>query len=335
MPNAVQYTATNLTGSLRKGNVALGVTTASIAGPTSTTGWYNGITPQSGKYTIYDVYGSDIPLIYSPQNSDELKRLGTSYGASSGNVTSEGAILSWFGTQDGFLAANFDYENIVTNGLVLNLDAGFVGSYPTTGNNWYDISGNANNGTLTNGPTFNSANSGSIVFDTTDDYVTVPYNSNLNLTNTVSLETWVKYTTTFNTVLIEKSNNNTSYQLQIFNSDQGTPGIAGQLVFMLQPNPNNWVVSGMVTNDNTWHHVVGTYDSSVTTAKIYVDGQLKNTNSSILTGITSNTQPLLIGSRSGIGGFGGSIGGVRIYNRTLSATEVSQNFNSQKGRFGL
>jgi hypothetical protein len=218
---------------------------------------------------------------------------------------------------------------------VLYLDAANNRSYPGSGTIWTDLSRGGNNGTLTNGPTFNSANGGSIVLDGVDDYVTVSYNSNLNLTNTVSLETWVKYTTTSNTVLIEKSNNNTSYQLQIFNSDQGTPGIAGQLVFMLQPNPNNWVVSGMVTNDNTWHHVVGTYDSSVTTAKIYVDGQLKNTNSSILNGIISNTQPLLIGSRSGIAGFGGSIGGVRIYNTSLSSTQVLQNFNAQKARFGL
>jgi hypothetical protein len=69
------------------------------------------------------------------------------------------------------LATNFDYENIVTDGLVLNLDAGFVGSYPTTASTWYDISGNDKNSTLTNGPTFNSANSGSIVFDGVDDYV--------------------------------------------------------------------------------------------------------------------------------------------------------------------
>jgi hypothetical protein len=163
----------------------------------------------------------------------------------------------------------------------------------------------------------------------------VSHNNNINLVNSVSLETWVKYTTTSNTVLIEKSNNNSHYQLQIFNNTQGSPGIGGQLVFMLQPNSNNWVVSGIVTNDNNWHHVVGTYHRDNTTARIYVDGLLRNTNSSILTGPISNTQPLLIGSRSGPAGFGGSISGVKIYNRALSATEVFQNYNATKSRFNL
>ena len=58
MPNYVQYSTTNLTGSLRKGNVALGVTTTSIVGPTSTTNWYSGITPAAGKYVIYKTSGS-------------------------------------------------------------------------------------------------------------------------------------------------------------------------------------------------------------------------------------------------------------------------------------
>ena len=60
---------------------------------------------------------------------------------------------------------------LVTNGLVLCLDAANKLSYPGSGTTWYDLSGNANNGTLTNGPTFNSANSGSIVFDYIDDYI--------------------------------------------------------------------------------------------------------------------------------------------------------------------
>jgi hypothetical protein len=213
--------------------------------------------------------------------------------------------------------------------------AGIRGTTVATGGGWVDRSGNSNHGELVNGPTYNSSNLGSISFDGVDDYITVPHNSNLNLINTVSLEAWVKYTTTTNTVLIEKSNNNTHYQLQIFNNTQGSPAIAGQLVFMLQPNSSNWVVSGIVTNDTNWHHVVGTYDRDTTTARIYVDGILRNTNSSISTGPTSNTQPLLIGSRSGPSGFGGSVSGVKIYNRVLSASEVLQNYNATKGRYGL
>jgi hypothetical protein len=225
--------------------------------------------------------------------------------------------------------------NVIVDGLVLWLDAANSKSYISGSTTWNDISRGSNNGTLVNGPTFSSSNGGSIVFDGSDDYATVPHNSNINLVDTVSLEAWVKYTTTSNTVLIEKSNNNTHYQLQIFNSGQGSPGISGQLVFMLQPTSSNWVVSGIVTNDGNWRHVVGTYDRGVSTAKIYVNGVLRNTNSSILSGPTSNTQPLLMGSRSGAAGFGGSISGVKIYNRALSAAEISQNYNATKGRYNL
>ena len=77
---------------------------------------------------------------------------------------------------------------IVTNGLVLYLDAANKKSYPGTGTTWTDLSGLGNNGTLTNGPTFNSANGGSIVFDGVDDYVSVANNSSLNAsTQTVSV----------------------------------------------------------------------------------------------------------------------------------------------------
>lgn len=224
--------------------------------------------------------------------------------------------------------------SIVKDGLVLYLDAANPKSYPGTGTSWFDLKG-SNNGTLVNGPVYNSSNNGYFSFDASNDYATVPHNNNINLVNNVTLETWLKYTTTSNTVLIEKSNNNDHYQLQIFSNVQGSPGISGQLVFMLQPNSNNWVVSGMVTNDGNWHHVVGTYDRAVSTAKIYVNGILRNTNSSILNGPTSNTQPLLIGSRSGTAGFGGSISNIKIYNRTLTEQEIKQNFNATRGRYGI
>ena len=72
-------------------------------------------------------------------------------------------------------------EEIVTDGLVLNLDAGDYASYPRSGTTWYDLSGGGNNGTLTNGPTYDSANKGSIVFDGTNDYVSVPsFNADSN-----------------------------------------------------------------------------------------------------------------------------------------------------------
>jgi hypothetical protein len=70
------------------------------------------------------------------------------------------------------MATQYAFGKIVTNGLVLALDAADKNSYPGSGTTWRDMSGNNSNSTLTNSPTFNSANGGSIVFDGVDDYTT-------------------------------------------------------------------------------------------------------------------------------------------------------------------
>ena len=81
---------------------------------------------------------------------------------------------------------------IITNGLVLSLDAANNKSYPRSGTTWSDLSGNSNTGTLTNGPTFSSANGGSIVFDGVDDYISGTNNSSLQLLNDLTIGAWVK-----------------------------------------------------------------------------------------------------------------------------------------------
>ena len=82
----------------------------------------------------------------------------------------------------------------VTNGLVLSLDAANTKSYPKSGTTWTDLSGNSNNGTLTNGPTFSAVNGGCIVFDGVDDYVDVSDASTLN-SNTQTINIWYNATT--------------------------------------------------------------------------------------------------------------------------------------------
>ena len=69
---------------------------------------------------------------------------------------------------------------IVTSGLVLCLDAANKLSYPSTGTSWYDLTSTGYVGTLTNGPTFNGSNGGTIVFDGVDDYVSVSSAQSLN-----------------------------------------------------------------------------------------------------------------------------------------------------------
>ncbi len=82
--------------------------------------------------------------------------------------------------------------DINENGLVLSLDAANYKSYTGSGTTWRDLSGNSNNGTLTNGPTFNAANMGAIVFDGTDDKVTISMNSSFIYgVSPFSLNAWI------------------------------------------------------------------------------------------------------------------------------------------------
>ena len=332
MPNYVKYSTSIPSGSLLKGTVALGVTTASIAGPTSTTNWYTGITPATGKYVIYKTAATGDPDIFCPQTDQELFNFVLMQGGSSPNITSVLASLAWIGTQTNLVAANFDYENIVTDGLVLNLDAGFVGSYPTTASTWYDISGNDKNSTLTNGPTFNSANSGSIVFDGVDDYVLTPSLLNASLNPTESVFVWFNPAAAGQIVSeLGQATINTGYHDS--NIEVNSSGIFSFSVW--HGSLTNKVVSS-AKSFNNWYHLGFTY--SGTTFIAYINGSSIGTTTFTRQPPTSLHYGLcsIDGTNMGTSAYGsGKMGNFMFYNRALSASEVQQNFNAQKGRFGL
>jgi hypothetical protein len=128
MPFSVKYNSGNVTGSIIKGNVALAVN--DIVGPTSTTGWYNGPNYTQGTFQIVETSASGDPEVFCPQNEAELVKFAKWKGALSGVTGSSTEALKWIATQNNLLAVNEVYPNIVTDGDVLNLDAGFAGSYP-------------------------------------------------------------------------------------------------------------------------------------------------------------------------------------------------------------
>jgi hypothetical protein len=226
--------------------------------------------------------------------------------------------------------------DMIQDGLVLSLDASDQNSYPGSGTTWTDLSGNSNTGTLTNGPTFNSANGGNIVFDGTNDFVDCGNGTSINITNNVSVNIWFKITAvTINYQgIIAKRNavtNNTNYGINFNNS-----------LFQLYYNTSgtfrilNVNYSSYFTT-NKWYNVFGTLaqNSTSTDAKMYLNSSLI-ASSTLLENITTATTNLIIGgSVSSDEFFNGSIGNTQIYNRVLSATEVQQNYNAQKSRFGL
>jgi hypothetical protein len=138
MPNAIKYNLSAETLALKKGNFYIG--TGDVGkGPTSSTGYYNGITPPSGGYTIYLNKESNGPSIYTVNTEAQLTGLTSTIAGVP--YTTSGQCLNWFATQNDKMVFNIDYPAIVTDGLVLNLDAGFTPSYPTTNIYFSDLSG--------------------------------------------------------------------------------------------------------------------------------------------------------------------------------------------------
>jgi hypothetical protein len=328
MPNAIKYSTTIPTGSLLKGTVALGVTTASISGPTSTTGWYYGPNPPSSSlYQIFETAASGDPDVYCPQSNAELIQFVKTKGATGANTSSLSASLAWIGTQSNLMAANFEYPNIVTSGSLLNVDAGFVGSYPTTASNWYDLSGNNSNGILTNGPIFDSANSGSIVFDGVDDFV--PCTGSFTVTS-ATFVTWIK-----------RNGDQTQYAGILFSRGTNTTGMNFYLSNQLGYHWNdvaatyNWA-SGLTIPNLTWCMIAISVTSTAATAYL-----CQTSGITTATNTTSHASSVLnsinIARDSGGGGrfFKGNIAISQLYNRALSANEITQNFNALRGRFGV
>jgi hypothetical protein len=230
--------------------------------------------------------------------------------------------------------------NVVEDGLVLALDAANDKSYPGTGNVWTDLSGNGNNGTLVNGPTFNSDNLGSIQFDGIDDYSTLPTNLLIHDTgNPFTFSIWFKTSSTG--IILGQQNTSTpnnagSYVPGIY---VGTNGLLYTSCFWGGSIANQSVSSSSVNNNN-WNNITVSFLSGSQIS--YLNGTAYTTLTKTQTNYSS-TYYYFLGTGRGVSWtsfptspyFNGRISNIFYYNRALSAEEVLQNFNATKGRYGL
>ena len=225
---------------------------------------------------------------------------------------------------------------IIQSGLLLALDAGNSKSYPGFGNTWADLSGNGNNGTLVNGPTYSSADGGSLVFDGVmppGKGVQLP-GTNLSL-NQMTISSW-NYSSNYNQngFMFEKTINgtvNTQYSL-FYNGNNliyyRTYGLSTTDLTV------NTSTAGVVNNQ--WNNVVATWDG--TNKRIYVNGILRVTSTNLTGTVTQNTTgAAYIGIYGNFAGypFNGRISKTSIYNRALTLGEIQQNFNALKSRFSI
>ena len=219
-------------------------------------------------------------------------------------------------------------SKIVTDGLILALDAADASSYSGTGTTWNDLSGNRFNGTLTNGPTFNVNNGGSVVFDGVDDYALL--GSSVTLGNTFTINAFVKLAgSNSNGVIIGTNANGSDNWLSITNNKIRA--------FCTEfADVNNVATDGATTlSYNTWYYLSMVVNVSTVTA--YLNG-ISDVTSTLPFSIASWNGNFTIGRRSTDSAtfyFYGNIANVTFYNRVLSATEVIQNYNAGRVRFGV
>jgi hypothetical protein len=317
MPNAIKYNVSSETLALKKGNFYIG--TGDVGkGPTSSTGYYNGITPPVGGYTIYLNKESGGPVIYVANNNTELisltnKIAGTSYATI-------GDALNYYNTQTDKIVLNVDYPAIVTNGLIFNLDAGFTPSYPTINTTWYDLSSNGTNTSIPNSNTYSNG---------TMNYV---YNSS----NIGGLSAAGAYNNTMECWFYVPSGG--SYQgccQTIFGTYWFRTFLIGTALFTMigfwTGETYTYQHPAFDISYDAWHCAVGVRRDN--RYIIWIDG-VERYNGDFGSGlslydavgdwyVSNSLHPNV------------KVAITRMYNRGLSDSEILQNYNSNKTRFGL
>ncbi len=235
--------------------------------------------------------------------------------------------------------------SIITNGLMLHLDAANLKSYPGTGTTWFDISGNGRNATLFNGVAYSSEKSGCLDFNrTTDSYATIPHDATISsqvfgASATFTLSGWfvvdeyADYAT-----LIQKASggsySNSTNGIWMENSNE----ILGISASNVGGNPTGSLARVYYNaTPGVWYNVVWTGDG--TTARLYINGVLVNSIlfSSLTVTRNESSDPITIGTRStgSTPELDGRIAVVTAYNIGFTQNQVLQNFNAYRGRFGL
>ena len=271
----------------------------------------------------------------------------TVYAGTFDEVTNQGSTVKQRQIDSGTLQVSNIFDEvtgapIVDSSLVLWLDAFNASSYPGTGTTWTDLSGNSNNGTLTNGPTYSSANCGSIVFDGVNDYVSCASTTGFGVTNAAPVATMSMWCNITRKGLSGASN----YQhIAGFRNDAGADfyflllDVAGGAV-----NTEARVSTATASYDinvsflsyiQTWTNVAFVVNS--TRSDLYINGALVGSKTTVAGNFAATTQQFRIGSNSTNNAYWllGNVSNVQFYNRALSAAEISTNFNALRGRYGV
>lgn len=229
----------------------------------------------------------------------------------------------------------FQKVDVVRRGLKVYLDTGIPGSYGGSGTTWTDLSGNGKNGTLVNSPTYTSTNNGILTFASASlQYATFP---DLGSLSRWTIDTWVKFNSTpaaGTTAVVTNQYNGASSLNFIIGAGEPSSSVIRAGFF-----DGTWrnTTTGLTPTLGSWYHLVGTYDGS--TVILY------SNNTSVGTLSYSGTPTSGGGSRIARrwDNFGTDptdfmdcvVPEVKIYDRALTTTEINQNFNAHRSRYGV
>ena len=215
-----------------------------------------------------------------------------------------------------FLLNPYSFNQIVTDGLILNLDASSTDSYSGSGTIWYDISGNSRNTTLTNGPVFNQ---NYFNFDGTNDYL-----SGVSLPNPngqMTAEFVIRY------------NAKNAYQ-NLYDRGSSSPMLWIDASNRFEVNTTSGIVSSLSYSGQDIVVCVTHNSSSAPGLQLFVNGSLINTNNTIQAA-WGNPASLTLLNRAAAQTFSGRVYSIKFYNKILSQAEVTQNYNWARSRFSI
>jgi len=328
MANVIKSATTISNGTIKRNNFLIGIDSSTVFGPTSSTNFWAGVVPPSSGYTVYEQKSQQGPSIRVAQNDSELITIAKQYGGT--NITTIYDALNYFNGSSNYLVTNIDYPSIVTSGLTLLYDAGYIPSYPRTGTTCNDLIG-TNNGSLLSGTTYSSSSGSTFVFNGVNNYISLSNTTTKNFT----IGCWIRTTATSLTGSNAWEGNGIVYA--------DVPGTFNDFVLAILNNKASWFtgnpdtsINGTTTiNTGAWFYLTVTKNGDVSTKQLYVNGTSEASGSSNANILNANPNISIGGNTNDTRMFNGNIANVQIYNRILSSTEILQNFNAQKTRFGL
>lgn len=377
MPNAIKYSASAQTLALKKGSMYIGVGDVG-KGPSSSTGYYNGVNIPSGGYAIYS-YDANLTgnLSYFTAATDSQlisytnRVAGTSY-------TTVNECLSYFGGQSNKFVVNSDYEAITTNGLIYMVDYGYIPSYPKNNTTSYDLGTQQSVGTTLNSPSFTSSSNigyynfngnGTVLFSSSQkrvDYGTSTAMSTLNDSD-FTIEVWANQVnsiagnygfgnffqwgyeaSTYLPFVVGGIADVSNYVFEVQDASGNgflmNPKLANStmvnagwnLFTMICKKVNGWYngyfyLNGSAYTTVDYYRVTnGAYSSLLTPP---ITNTFSSYNFTSQTSKKINIGTLIVSNGAGVP-WPGYVSTSRVYNRVLTDSEITNNYNVSKTKYG-